>query len=152
MPRLSSLTWRFPQKPISGPPAQTPVSLMGRVKGMMVCFSFFRENRVGLNNRDTLSMVTKSARAPKVTIPLHNSTQLYGGKMKQTSKYQKCTCGRLQRLCLLPQIPVLKCPTLNKGEKKKQKNKTCSHADTKKEKKGLVTGVPASAHSMVVQS
>lgn len=77
MPRLSSLRWRFPQKPVSGPPAHTPVGLMGRVQGMMVCFSFFRENRVGLNNRDTLSMATKSARAPKVTIPLHNCM---GGK------------------------------------------------------------------------
>lgn len=60
MPCLSSLRWRFPQKPVSGPPAQTPVGLMGRVQGMMVCFSFFRENRVGLNNRDTLSMATIS--------------------------------------------------------------------------------------------
>lgn len=111
MPRLSSLRWRFPQKPVSGPPAQTPVGLMGRVQGMMVCFSFFRENRVGLNNRDTLSMATISQ------LELQRLQFLYTtvwGEMKQTSKYQNCTCGRLQRLCLLPQIPVLKCPTLNK--------------------------------------
>lgn len=60
MPRLSSLRWRFPQKPVSGPAAQTPVGLMGRVKGMMVCFCFYRENGVGLNNRDALSVVTIS--------------------------------------------------------------------------------------------
>lgn len=56
---------------------------------MMVCFSFFRENRVGLNNRDTLSMVTKSARAPKVIIPLHNSTQLYGGENEANKQIPK---------------------------------------------------------------
>lgn len=114
MPRLSSLRWRFPQKPVSGPAAQTPVGLMGRVKGMMVCFCFFRENEVGLNNRDALSVVTISQLELQRLHFLYTTTQLYGGKMKQTSKYQNCTCGRLQRLCLFPQIPVLKCPTLNK--------------------------------------